>query len=104
MQRLEILLGIQQYAYEDSSYKYCFPIFGYHKLGDDGSKLFEYKGTYTNRSTTSFIKKIFSLKHRDSIVCEFFLCMLEAGSKNNELLKYMKLISCEDPQGVANQE
>lgn len=101
MQRFEILLGVQQFSFEDSNYRYCFPSFGYHKIGDDNAKLFEFRGTYMNRSTCSFVKKLFSLKNRDSITCELFLCMLEAASENNELLKYMKLLGSEE---ISNAE
>ncbi len=97
LQRFEILLGIQQLAFDESLFTYNFPAFGYHKVGDENAKLFNFRGAYNNSSTCSLMKKMNKRNSSDEIVGKVFLILLEEARTNQELLKYLKLLGSPEP-------
>jgi len=94
--RFEILFGIQQLSFETSSITNKYPSFGYHKLRNEFDKWVEFRGAMGNNYTCSFIRKIFSIRGQQSVACDLFLSILDAAVVNQELLKYLVGLSCQE--------
>ena len=97
LMRFELILGYPQMIIEEPNMRNRFPIFGYKKLPDSGSKWIDYKCAFSLNQNCSIIKKLLILKCNDRLCCEIFLILLEACLSDMDLLKYIIILPSEDP-------
>jgi hypothetical protein len=93
--RFEYIIGFPQIIIEEPTNKYVFPYFGFHKMRDESSKVYEYTGLTNHRLTSCLMKKLFNIRGVEKAPCEIFLNILEAADKNPYLLKYIRFMPAE---------
>jgi hypothetical protein len=95
--RLEFLIGFPTISIEEPSNKYPFPFFGFHKMSDDSSKVYQYRSLINNRRSSCILRKLLSIKIRERTPCEFYISLLEASLNNPSLFKYVACLLSEEP-------
>ena len=95
--RFEYLIGFPTINIEEPSIKYPYPFFGYHKMSDEGSKIYQYRSLVSNRRSCCILRKLLSFKIREKTPCEFFISLLEACLENQSLLKFICSMQAEEP-------
>lgn len=96
LERFEYLIGFPSLLIEDPSYKYPYPQFGFHKMSEEGSKVFEYRSLANNRRSCCLLRKLLDLK-REKTPCDVFLAILQSCIENKALLKYFNSLPAEEP-------
>lgn len=97
LMRFEFLLGFPTINIEEGSIKYPYPFFGFHKIGEENGKIYQYRSLINNRRSSCLLRKLLSLKIRERTPCEFFISLIEASLDNSSLLKYISLLLAEEP-------
>lgn len=95
--RFELLVGYPQMLMDELNMKYNMPYFGFNKMTDKESKLYEFKSLIQNKQSCCLIKKIYNLRYREKICSEIFIEFLEEAVKNQGLLKYIIQMPSEEP-------
>lgn len=93
--RFEYIIGFPQILIEEPTNKYVFPYFGFNKMRDEGSKVYEYTGLTNHRLTSCLLKKLFNIRGVEKSPCEIFLNILETADRNPPLLKYIRFMPAE---------
>ena len=93
--RFEYIIGFPQLIIDEPTSRYVFPFFGFHKMRDIKSKIYEYTGLTNHRLTCCFLKKLFNIRGVEKAPCEIFLNILEAADLNPALLKYIRFMPAE---------
>ena len=96
--RFEHIIGYPQIAMDEMNMKYNMPYFGFNKMIDKESKIYEFKSLIQNKQNCCLIKKIINLKYREKACSEIVINFLEAASENLSLLKYIRSIPSEEPK------
>ena len=95
--RFEFLIGFPTIHVEEASISSPYPFFGFHKIGDENGKIYQYRSLINNRRSSCLLRKLLSLKIRERTPCEFFISLVEASLENPSLLKYISLLLAEEP-------
>jgi hypothetical protein len=90
--RFEYIIGFPQMIIEDPTPRYPFPLFGFHKMKDESSKVYDYTGLTSHRLFCCYLKKLFSIRGIEKLPCEIFLTILEASEEIPALLKYIRFM------------
>jgi hypothetical protein len=96
--RFEIILGYPTIIIDEPNMRSKWPLLGYNKLSDSTSKWLEYKSAFNLKGSCSMLKKLSLMRSKERMAIEIFLALLNAGSENYPLLKYLRALPAEEPQ------